>query len=74
MAWVAVTKHDTEIISDDKPERKGYIERSLSYWYCGSGSMYDTEHMNLIVELPKGSIFKLIGRNLTWDDEPVEIS
>jgi hypothetical protein len=25
------------------------------------------------VYLPKGSIEKLIGRELTWDDEPVEI-
>lgn len=25
------------------------------------------------VYLPKGSIKKLIGRELTWDDEPVEI-
>ena len=25
------------------------------------------------VELPKGSIAKLIGRELKWDDEPVEL-
>jgi len=25
------------------------------------------------VTLPQGSIKKLIGRELTWDDEPVEI-
>lgn len=25
------------------------------------------------VELPKGSIKKLIGRDLTWEDEPVEL-
>ena len=25
------------------------------------------------VELPKGSIKKLIGRELTWEDEPVEL-
>lgn len=24
--------------------------------------------------LPKGSIKKLIGRDLTWDDDPVEIN
>lgn len=29
-------------------------------------------HENYI-PLPKGSIKKLIGRELTWDDEPVEI-
>lgn len=25
------------------------------------------------LELPKGSIKKLIGRELTWDDEPVKM-
>lgn len=25
------------------------------------------------LELPKGSIKKLIGKELTWDDEPVEL-
>lgn len=25
------------------------------------------------IELPKGSIKKLIGCDLTWDDEPVEL-
>ena len=25
------------------------------------------------LKLPKGSIAKLIGRELTWDDEPVEL-
>lgn len=29
---------------------------------------YDTE-----IELPKGSIKKLIGRDLDWNDEPVEL-
>lgn len=26
-----------------------------------------------MIELPKGSTKKLIGRELTWDDEPVEL-
>lgn len=26
-----------------------------------------------VIELPKGSIKKLIGRELTWNDEPVEL-
>lgn len=25
------------------------------------------------IELPKGNIKKLIGRELTWDDDPVEL-
>lgn len=29
--------------------------------------------VDLVVELPKGSIEKLIGKKLTWEDDPVEI-
>lgn len=31
------------------------------------------EPIGAMIELPKGSIKKLIERKLTWDDEPVEI-
>ena len=24
-------------------------------------------------ELPKGTVYKLLGKELTWDDEPVEL-
>lgn len=44
----------------------------LSYW---TDFDYDPEE-NLIeynIPLPAGSIEKLIGRTLTWEDEPVEI-
>lgn len=32
---------------------------------CGS--------VDMTLILPKGSIYKLIGRELTWGDEPVEL-
>lgn len=25
------------------------------------------------IELPKGTVYKLLGKELTWDDEPVEL-
>lgn len=28
---------------------------------------------NTAIVLPKGTIFKLIGKELTWDDEPVKL-
>lgn len=59
MAWVAVDKDGTESIFEYAP-----IGRYKNYW----DSYGDRD-----VVLPKGSIEKLIGRKLTWDDEPVEL-
>ena len=58
MARLAVDKDGTEVIFSEEPER-GIFER----WINGVSS----------VELPEGSIEKLIGRKLNWDDEPVEL-
>lgn len=44
----------------DKPNR-GVIE----FLSCQDEGSY--------IELPKGSIKKLIGRELSWNDEPVEL-
>ena len=68
MAWVAVHKNGREGIFSHKPTRGG----ELNFWYDeqedAAGVLYDTE-----MPLPKGSIKKLIGRDLTWEDEPVEL-
>ena len=67
MAWVAVNKNGKEGIFHYKPTR---VEK-LSSWYDEEeygGVFYNTE-----IFLPKGSIKKLIGRDLTWQDEPVEL-
>lgn len=73
MAWLAVDKivnkeMNTECIHSSKPKRHtdGYGE----YWGVDSNN---DESIYNVVELPKGSIKKLIGRDLTWEDEPVEI-
>ena len=65
MAWVAVEKDDLECIFLYKPSRTNY-----NTW---------TDRINSIrredsgIDIPKGSIKKLIGRELTWEDEPVEL-
>ena len=64
MAWVAVEPNGDEYIFSEKPERKYFFHMS-STW-----SLYDIGDS---IELPKYSIEKLIGRPLTWEDEPVEI-
>ena len=61
MAWVAVNKYNREYIYDIKPKR----------CYCSvwaQASLLDNA-----VELPKGSIKKLIGRELTWENELVKL-
>ena len=67
MAWVAVDKNGEEAIYSIEPIRgTNEIKRNTEIWVLHSiGEHY--------IHLPKGSIKKLIGKNLTWDDEPVEI-
>lgn len=57
MAWLAVNKNETEVIFHSKPIR---FEK---YW----------ESNDDYVDLPSGSIEKLTGKQLTWEDEPIEI-
>ncbi len=60
MAFVAVDADGSEWIFEDIPERGE--NNWLSMPFC--------ENFNL----PSGSIARLIGRELTWDDEPVELT
>jgi hypothetical protein len=60
MAYVAVDKNKDEMVFIGKP----YRHLSLDIW---------KNKKNIAIELPKGSIKKLIGRELTWEDEPVEL-
>ena len=65
MAWVATDYNGTEAVFTNEPERIIYGTDFLdNEWYDRHG-MY--------VNLPSGSIEKLIGRKLTWEDEPVDL-
>ena len=60
MVWVAVGIYGKERIYSVKPTR----------------TIHNTWHVEVwdnVVELPKGSIKKLIGRELTWEDDPVRL-
>lgn len=67
MAWVAVHKNGKEGIFSHKPERGAKLEWWYDEIYEGDVTL-DTE-----IPLPIGSIKKLIGRDLDWNDEPVEL-
>ena len=64
MAWLAVDKNGGEWIFDDKPVRvdESYFDLPR-YWYVCSNK----------VLLPKGTIKRLIGIELSFYDEPVEL-
>lgn len=65
MAWVATNGNGKEFLFEKKPYRSGRGE--YGYWnptYSGIGGC---------VLIPHGSIKKLIGRELSWSDEPVEL-
>lgn len=66
MAYLAVDKDGIEAIYNVKPFRGiNRIKPITEMWYLPSiGSTRIT--------LPKGSIKKLIGKDLTWEDEPVK--
>ena len=57
MAFVAVDKDGEEYIYQTKPVR----------------NVEDWEDGFMAILLPPGSIAKLIGRELSWNDDPVEL-
>lgn len=61
MAWLCCDEDGTDVLFVEKPSRN--IEEGA--WVRGK----DTR----IVELRKGASKQLLGRSLTWKDEPVEI-
>ena len=62
MAQVAVNKDGTEIIADFELKKS----KENGIWYID-----DFENCPII--LPKGSIKKLIGKELSWKDKPIEL-
>lgn len=84
MAVVAVNKNGTEVIGEDLT-RCGldknhwlvpmeYLSKIEPTFWASIYNDPDEGWRDVAVELPKGSIKKLIGRELTWEDEPVELT
>lgn len=68
MAWLCVNKDGTELINPTEPIR----DEGEEIWDCTSenaAGWFD----DYSITLPKGSIKKLIDRELTWRDEPVKL-
>lgn len=63
MAYLCVDPDESEWITQVEPDRINRDDWKLWSVYLGADK----------IKLPKGSIRKLIGRDLTWEDEPVEL-
>lgn len=63
MAWLATDLDNTECIYQREPAKTPYGKWTDSNAYEDDSS----------IVLPKGSIRKLINKELTWEDEPVEL-
>lgn len=73
MAWICVGYGGEELIFNNKPHRSIYknvfqIDENDVFTHEWTDDKYPG-----CINLPKGTIKKLIGRELTWEDEPVEI-
>ncbi len=66
MAWVSIDKNGDEYIFQEKPVREETVWDIAKY-------PYDYYHDDSCIELPKGSIKKLIGKELSWEDDCVEL-
>lgn len=64
MAWLVIDEYEQECIISNKPLINKNDKNWKGYWK----NFYID-----IIKLPNGSIKKLIGRDLNYDDEPVEI-
>ena len=74
MAWIAVSKSilgnkNVEFMFSVKPIRVS--DEHGEYWGYDDNTCMMCEFQ--CISMPKGSIKKLIGKYLTWEDEPIEL-
>lgn len=64
MAWLCVDLSGSEKVFTNRPYR------DIDFW---NGSYWTGNFSNKPIRLPQDSIKKLIGRELSWKDNPVEL-
>ena len=72
MAWLAVDQDGKECIYNTKPRRFFHKIEGGDQWISSEDLIIEDDDANFIF-LPAGSVEKLLGRKLSWNDEPVEI-
>lgn len=89
MAWLAVNENGSEKIFERKVKRFTKEEKTKNGRICSLKDLEEKDGIWIedlkredvgtfgiycsSIVLPKGSIKKLIGRDLTWEDEAVEL-
>ena len=66
MAYLSVNRDGSENISSFKSDKDQY-----GCWECIES--IEGEYIDYTIELPIGTIFKIIGYNITYSDAPIEI-
>lgn len=66
MAYLSVNRDGSENISNSQPDKD-----QRGCWVCIES--IEGENIDYTIELPIGTIFKIIGRNMTYSDLPIEI-
>lgn len=69
MAWLAIDKKGRETISENKPVFDG------CEWYDEIETSVECELFSYIstIQLKEGTIYKIIGRKITFEDSPIEL-
>lgn len=78
MAYIAVQSWGDEVMFHNCPTRKGDKRwQYLNFWQDDEVYREIRKHttcaQDYSIVLPKGTIKKLIGRDMTWEDEPVKL-
>lgn len=68
MSYVAVKRNSSEDWDKNGKNGNEIICEKEPFFYDGRW-----QNTGRVFEIPKGSIEKLIGKKLTWEDEPVEL-
>ena len=63
-AYLAVEPNGNELIFSEPPRR--FDEHSTCGWFCNSNS-------SQCVSVPRGTIKKITGKSITWNDEPIKL-
>ncbi len=58
---------------DNARKARSRLVRALGVLGKKCTSRASKGYVSIEIELPKGSVYKLLGKELTWDDEPVEL-
>lgn len=69
MTWMVRNNDGTLLISNNKPKRVNH-----RYWGFNVETVMNDEYADTtFIKLPSDADERLIGRHITWEDEPVEI-